>query len=222
MKTSLLHTVHQNQFWLSPERCIYWEDQKTLIVADLHFGKAGHFRKSGIGIPQNVFREDLQRLFHLIQFYKPVKVIIVGDLFHSRENREMDFFLKWRQDFASLEIILVKGNHDILDQQWYHAAGILVKDSVLHYPGFSFIHDPAEIKQTNPDTPGNYFFSGHLHPGVTVKSAGKQALSFPCFYFGKDYAVLPAFGKFTGTSKIKQKKGESIYAIVAQTIISLS
>jgi metallophosphoesterase superfamily enzyme len=55
----------------------------VLIVSDLHFGKTGHFRKSGIAVPQSVYKKDLQRLFHQVQYFQPRKLIVVGDLFHS-------------------------------------------------------------------------------------------------------------------------------------------
>src|ERR1017187_1809839 len=99
--------VKEETLWLSAERCIFWENEKALILSDLHFGKTGHFRKSGIAVPQNVFKEDLQRLFSLVQFFKADSLIIVGDLFHSHENREMDLFLKWRKDHASLQLQLI-------------------------------------------------------------------------------------------------------------------
>ena len=57
------------RLWLSPERIIFWEDEKALILSDTHFGKTGHFRKSGVPVPQNIFLEDLQRLFNLLQFF---------------------------------------------------------------------------------------------------------------------------------------------------------
>ena len=47
---------------LSPERCMFWEDQQTLILSDMHIGKTAHFRKAGIAVPQQVFQEDLQLL----------------------------------------------------------------------------------------------------------------------------------------------------------------
>ena len=47
-----------------------------------------------------------------------------------------------------------------------------------------------------------YFFSGHIHPGIRIDGAGRQSLYFPCFYFGKKYAVLPAFSRFTGAAVI--------------------
>ncbi|MEJ7683919.1 MAG: metallophosphoesterase [Segetibacter sp.] len=106
--------LHQQTLWLSADRCVYWEEQQSLIVTDLHFGKTGHFRKSGIAVPQSIYKEDMQRLVNQLQFYKPQQLIIVGDMFHSVANKELDFFKKWRNDFSHLHIHLVKGNHDIL------------------------------------------------------------------------------------------------------------
>ncbi len=80
--TSLVpYQVFNNTFLLSAHRTVFWEEEKTLILSDLHLGKSGHFRKSGIAIPQNIMKEDLQRLLSEVQFYQPKKIIIVGDLF---------------------------------------------------------------------------------------------------------------------------------------------
>ncbi|MFX6499045.1 hypothetical protein ABTG19_18945, partial [Acinetobacter baumannii] len=63
MQAPILHTIRGQQIWLSAARVLYWENKKTLIVSDTHFGKTGHFRKNGIVVPQNVYKEDLQRFF---------------------------------------------------------------------------------------------------------------------------------------------------------------
>src|ERR1700712_5302648 len=119
--------IFQKQtLWLSPERCIFWEEEKALILSDLHLGKTGHFRKSGIGVPQNLFKEDLQRLFSQVQFFKPTQLLIVGDMFHSHANKEVDMFLKWRNDLSQLHIRLIRGNHDILAKKMYAGANIEV------------------------------------------------------------------------------------------------
>src|SRR5688572_20629347 len=116
--------LNKQTLWLSSQRCILWEDQKALILSDLHFGKSGHFRKSGIAVPQNVFKEDLQRLFAQIQYFNPVQLLIVGDFFHSSANKEIGMFLKWRNDVPHLKIHLIKGNHDILAKKFYEDADI--------------------------------------------------------------------------------------------------
>ena len=218
MSALIPHKILQNTFLLSADRCIFWEEQKTLILSDLHLGKTGHFRKSGIAIPQAVFKEDMQRLVTQLQLFKPRQVIIIGDMFHSHDNREHDFFLKWRQDFAGVPIELIKGNHDILKEKWYAEAGIKINNCELTIGDFVFVHDFNDC--TVPDH--GYIFSGHIHPGVTVRGAGKQSLHFPCFYFGNTYAVLPAFSKFTGTYTIEPKAGESVFALVEQTLVQIT
>lgn len=220
MQAPVLHMQQQQKLWLSADRCLYWEETRSLVLSDLHFGKTGHFRKAGIPIPQTVYRQDLQRLFTQIQYFQPRQLIIVGDLFHSVENEELNFFCKWRNDLSDLQIQLVKGNHDILSRQWYAAAGVEVADPHLTLAPFWFTHDIDY--SPIPESTGNaYTFSGHLHPGIRVLGAGKQALRFSCFYFGKSHAVLPAFGGFTGTSLIKPAREEAVYAIVENKILKL-
>ncbi len=201
----------QQTLWLSPERCIFWEEQQSLILSDLHFGKTGHFRKSGIAVPQGVYRDDLQRLVSQVQYFKPQQLIVVGDLFHSKANKEMELFEKWRNDFSSLHIQLVQGNHDILTGAWYKQAGIDVCPH-LALDNFCFVHDIQDACEPGPTEP--YYFSGHLHPAVSISGAGRQTLKFPCFYFGEKFSILPAFGKFTGTAMIEPNRCDSVFAIL--------
>ncbi|MGN6211929.1 ligase-associated DNA damage response endonuclease PdeM [Parafilimonas sp.] len=203
----------EQHLWLSPERAIFWEDQKTLILSDSHFGKTGHFRKAGIPMPQHVFIEDLQRLFNLLQFYKPEQLIVVGDFFHSRTNKEHLLFEKWRNDFTQLEILLVKGNHDILHRDWYAQTKINVFDaSPLRISTFAFMHDYADIEK-HAGHADAYYLTGHLHPGISIRGKSRQHLSFPCFYFNDAFGVLPAFSKFSGLALIKKNKTDHVFAI---------
>lgn len=211
------HTIHNNTFWLSSHRTVYWEQQQALIVSDLHFGKTGHFRKHGIAVPQQVYKEDLQRLFSEIQHYNVQQVIIVGDMFHSQANKEIDLFNRWRHDLPQVTFHLIKGNHDILPQDMYHESGLVVHEKELVIGDFIFTHDYCEEVVTNA-----YVFSGHIHPAIHISGLGKQSLSFPCFYFGRQCAVLPAFSKFTGTALISPKTNEKVFAIVNQSVISVN
>src|ERR1044072_7248653 len=159
MHAPVSYKLFQQQLWLSAHRCVFWEEAKTLIVSDLHFGKTGHFRKSGIAVPQAVYKEDLQRLVHLLQYFQPKQLIVVGDLFHSHENKELELFCKRREDFSGLPIHLVKGNHDILHDNWYKQCDIHVTEDELELDCFKFRHDLE-----GPSVNGrSYFFSGHIH-----------------------------------------------------------
>ncbi len=221
MQNPFPHIIHNNTFWVSSERCLWWEEENTLIVSDIHIGKTGHFRKAGIGVPQNVYKADLQRLLGQLFFFKANRLIVVGDLTHSKANNELELFIKWRQDFSSLRIDLVKGNHDILEDNWYKQADIHVAPHNLVVDDFCFRHDLKTGQGEFIPEEVAYTFVGHVHPGVTVKGKGKQSLHFPCFYFTADHCILPAFSRFTGTYTVQRKKNETIYAIADNQLINI-
>ena len=166
---------------------------------------------------QQVYKEDMQRLVGLISHFKPRQLIVVGDMFHSRENKELDLFLKWRKDLAAIEFFLVRGNHDILKKEWYEEANITVKEGIYTIGRFGFVHDPAEADDAMLQA--DFIFSGHLHPGVSFSGAGKQSLHFPCYYFTDKLAILPAFSKFSGTALVRPKKTDKVFAIVEEKVI---
>jgi len=218
MQLPVVHLLKNNHFWVSGHRCLFWEEQRSLILSDLHFGKTGHFRKSGIAVPPKVFQEDLQRLADIVMHFNPAQIIAVGDFFHSSANKEIDQFARWRNDFASLHIQLIKGNHDILSQQVYDTLDITTIDDHWQLDQFVFTHDINDVDSIPED---QYIFSGHIHPAVTLYGAGKQSLRFPCFYFTPDYAVLPAFSRFTGTYGVNANDRDTIYAIVENAVIRM-
>ena len=188
-----------------------------MILSDLHLGKTGHFRKYGIAVPQNLYKEDLQRLVATITATRANRLIIVGDLFHSESNLELELFRRWRDDLPEVAIDLIKGNHDILVPQWYENTGITVHEEALLINRFLFQHDPGEITDT-----GNFSFSGHIHPGVRIRGAARQALHFPCFYFGASQCILPAFSHFTGTQRMRPAEGDQFFAIVENTVLKVA
>ena len=215
MEAPTLHKIQGETLWLSAQRSIYWEEQKAIIISDLHFGKTGHFRKSGIAVPSSVYKEDLQRLVSLLDFFKPEQLIVVGDFFHSHANTELDWFRKWREDLSSLKILLIRGNHDILKDGWYKETGIDLIQNKLQIDPFLFIHDHCEEQDDV------YSFCGHLHPGVFLQGLGKQSLRFPCFYFTRKHCILPAFSRFTGMALIEAKPNETVFAIVENKLIRI-
>ncbi len=215
MQAPLLHKIQEQHLWLSAQRCIWWEQQNALIVSDLHFGKTGHFRKSGIAVPSSIYKEDLQRLLDLILYFKPRQLIVVGDFFHSHSNKELELFQKWRNDFAEVEIILVRGNHDILKTAWYEDTGITVIEKEMKLGPFLFLHEHCE-ERTDV-----YTFCGHIHPGIILHGLGKQSLRLPCFYFGNYHCVLPAFSRFTGVALIEAKPKENVFAIVENQLVRM-
>jgi DNA ligase-associated metallophosphoesterase len=215
MQAPTLYKLQQQNLWLSSQRSIFWEEEKVLIVSDLHFGKTGHFRKWGIGVPQNIYKEDLQRLVNLLHHFQPSQLIVVGDFFHSSVNTELDWFKRWREDFSYIKVILVRGNHDILKDSWYEETAIDVIYPTLELGPFLFSHDQCDANSSL------YSFCGHIHPGILVHGLGKQSLRFPCFYFGQTHCILPAFSKFTGAVAMDKAVAKAVYAIVENELVKM-
>lgn len=206
----------RNHTWqLLPEKAIYWKEKKTLILSDVHLGKSGHFRKSGIPAPLDLNEENQTRMKLLIDDHKPERLLILGDLFHSSANREWFRFEEWRSQFSKLNIHLIKGNHDSLHSSFYAQADLEVTEG-LSEDGFYFVHHPTS-EQNNDET----VVGGHIHPGIKLSGKGRQTLRLPCFFFSDTTIILPAFGTFTGLYFIDEEEATEIYAVVENRVIKM-
>ena len=209
-------TIRNEELILAKERAIFLPKAKLLAISDLHLGKAAHFRKAGLQVPSTLAQGDLNRLSDLLETYQPESLLINGDMFHHDLNTDIDDFALWKEQYPSLKFVLVKGNHDKLDEKQYQKLGIEIHEPSYCTSNFCFIHDAVKCAEKNL-----YPISGHIHPGVSVYGKAKQYLKFPCFYFGNDYAVMPAFSAFTGLSLIKPKANEQIYAITPTKVVKV-
>lgn len=200
---------------ITNQRVVYWESHNTLILSDLHIGKAAHFRKHGIPIPVNVLHADLQRLQLAIDYFGASSLTIVGDLFHAGVNVEINMFKEWKEKFEILSIDLIKGNHDRLSKKVYEDLDLNIYKEAKHLPPFTFIHN-KEPEETN-----KFCISGHTHPGVRIELRGKQSVKLPCYQLSKSHMVLPAFSRFTGLNTKACGEGTVCYAFTDSAIFAV-
>lgn len=213
MNNHLGTTILGEQLLLHPLRAVYWKREKALLISDLHLGKTAHFRRQGIPVPEAVSDTNWDKLISLLLDCQPERVIFLGDLFHSQLNREWDDFCQLIARFAPVRFELVPGNHDILQTNQYERAGLIVQPEHLHLPPFILSHHPLPTVQQ-----GWYNLSGHIHPCVWLRGKGRQRLKLPCFYFGKQQGILPAFGAFTGTATIDVRNGDRVFVIAEDQV----
>jgi uncharacterized protein len=200
---------------LFSQKALWFNARKLLLVADLHFGKINHFRKSGIPVPARANDKNTELLINLLNQTKPERIVFLGDLFHSHYNEEWEVVGQIRKHFSACSFELVLGNHDILSELQYERHAMIVYPRELKIGDFILTHEPMT---TVPE--GGYNLSGHLHPGVQLKGTGKQSMTLPCFYFGKHQGILPAFGSFTGLARVNPRKEERIFVIAEDKIIA--
>lgn len=204
------------QLRLHPLKAIYWEEEDALLLADLHLGKAVHFRKAGIPVPRAAGDANWDKLIYLFLEFKPERVLFLGDLFHSTYNSEWQEFAGLIGQFPDIRFELVQGNHDILSPADYEAAQITIYNQPLRIGPFLLSHHPIAAPPED-----SYNLAGHIHPCVWLKGNGRQKLKLPCFYFGEDTGLLPAFGAFTGTARIQPQNGDQVFVIAEDAVVEM-
>lgn len=201
---------------LLKEKAIWSPELKSLFLSDLHFGKASHFRKSGIPIPEPIHDEDLLKIEFLISTYQPEHFYFLGDLFHSDWNEQWDTLNNFLRNFKETIFHLVKGNHDILELSSYSTSNFEIHPQPIELGKLFLSHEPqSEIPI------GLINLCGHIHPGVRLVGKGRQSFRLPCFYLRDNQLILPAFGNFTGLAMIHPMPHDQIFGVTKEKVIAI-
>ena len=175
-----------NQFLLNPDGSMYWLEEKSLIVGDLHLEKSTSYIDQGNFLPPYDTIDTLERLLNITKELSPNKIIFLGDVFHDNsafdrlKTKEKQLF----KDILNKNVIWVKGNHDnnfkYVDIKTYTS-----------YKLKKFIFSHISDKKNKLE------ISAHYHPKVTFQFKGTK-VSKPCFLIDKEKIILPAYGAYTG------------------------
>jgi uncharacterized protein len=199
---------------LLAQRAAYLIDERCLLVADAHIGKAVSFRRLGVPVPQGTTTQTLQTLSRAIEASGARRVVFLGDLLHSAQAHApatLQALAQWRERHAALELLLVRGNHDDHAGDPPAALGVQALDEPLRLGGLALCHHPRPRDEA-------YVLAGHLHPCVVLGGRAHQRLRLPCFHFGAKVGVLPAFGEFTGMHAVRPGPGERIYLVSGDAV----
>jgi DNA ligase-associated metallophosphoesterase len=200
---------------LLPERALFWPRRGMLVVADVHLGKAATFRAAGIPIPRGSTGDDLARLDRALARTGATALAFLGDLFHARVGREAPGTLAqvggWRARWPDLEVLLVRGNHDV---------GAGDPPSEL---GFRCVNEPCDFSpfrfRHHPEPADAYVLAGHVHPAVRLGGRGGLRERLPAFVFGARIGLLPAFGSFTGGGEVALDADDRVYVIADDEVL---
>lgn len=202
---------------LLPQKAIYIEKHRFLLIADPHFGKAAHFRKAGIPISEHLHDDDLQKISQLIHQFESIDIYFLGDLFHSDLNESWWILETFIDSFPKVNFHLVKGNHDILPKACYTSGKWIIHEKPLEIGNFVLSHEPL------PEVPeGKINLCGHIHPGISLRGKGRQKITLPCFFYSQRRIILPAFGRFTGLDVLACTKSDQAFVIADEVVISIN
>jgi uncharacterized protein len=210
--------LHGEALVLTTARAIYWRRTQTLLVADLHLGKAHTLRASGIAVPSGDTQADFAGLQALIQRFAAQRLLVLGDLVHSPVAGNEPWLLQWHAFTATCKqmgcaIAVVRGNHD----RRIEALGSELSwiPEHLHEPPFVFCHDLAALAPSAQQL--GYAMAGHVHPVLRYRLP-TGTLRLPVYHFARAGGLLPAFGAGTGGFEIHPQLGDQSYAIADRVL----
>ena len=187
---------------------LYWPDESTLVVADLHLEKGSSFARRGMLLPPYDTGATLARLGRVIAHHAPRRVIALGDSFHDGGGpaRVMP------QDRAALaalqrgrDWVWIAGNHD---PDPARDIGGAFADTLSIGP-LTFRHEPTEGRADGE-------ISGHLHPSARVTQRG-LAVTRKCFVTDGRRLIMPAFGAYAGGLNIRDRAFARVFGALAFT-----
>ncbi len=204
---------------LWPERVLLLPERGVLLAADVHVGKAQAFRALGVPVPTGTTEDTLSRLSALLDASGARELVLLGDFLHSAHVQSAPATLaalqRWRARHAAVTVRLVRGNHDARAGDPPTALGIEVVDEPWPVgDGLALAHHPRTA-------PGRYVLAGHLHPCIRLAGRAGDRLRLPCFHFGDEVGVLPAFGAFTGMHCVVREAYDRVFVVADHAVHAL-
>jgi DNA ligase-associated metallophosphoesterase len=209
------------------DRLLIRPDLATGFVSDPHFGKEVSFQSSGIPVPGLGLERDLERLGAAVVRHGLERLVFLGDFLHDRQSQlpeVLERLLAWRRQHSDLEILLVRGNHDLRAGDPDGQLGIGVVDGPWHEDDLILVHDErGELAGVDPEVMSSgTVLSGHLHPAVLMKDRAGRSLRLACAWFSaRSGILLPAFGSFTGCHVVLPKAGDRVVAVEGGSAVEL-
>lgn len=202
---------------LLAERALSLPRAATLVIADAHWGKAASFRAAALAVPEGATAADLARLDAAIARAGARRLVILGDLLHDGASLApalVDAVAAWRARHPSLDVTLVRGNHDARAGDPPAAWGFVCVDEPHAAGPFALCHRPEVAA-------AGHVLAGHLHPAVALAGPGRQRERLPCFLVGARRSILPAFGSFTGAATVRPAPGERVYVVAGESVVQV-
>jgi len=219
---------------LTPERAVYLPEERAVLLADTHWGKAEAMRRHGVGVPAGTGDEQRARLTRVIERTGPRRVIVLGDLIHAPiglTDGVIERAGAWVDAVGALGVAsveLVEGNHDaklgceglaaLLERVGIAALGPEARLGC----GLVLRHHPPEEASGAwaMGPPGGYVLCGHTHPAAVLRGMGDE-VKVPGYWADDGRCVLPAFSSFIAGKRIRRRAGDRLFAAAGDRVVEV-
>lgn len=204
--------IRSQSCWLSPARCLFWEENKTLVASGFQLG-----RMAG---PETASSEQssLDRLQEQILFFKAERVLLLGSFTLPENTRYLDEFFHWRSRFSSLRFTCVLSKSSPIIESLLGKIEIGIQLDELTDGPFRWVASQISAEKKEAPRPTEFMISGYQDPGYKRFDAPRQAAATPCFFLTPDHALLPAFSKPKGADLVKPGKDQLVWRCNSDTL----
>ena len=175
------------------------------IIGDLQLGYEDQLRSKGVLVPKFQYKDIVDRLRKIFSENEINKIVLNGDIKHEFGKinpQEWDEVLGLFDFLHEKEVIVIKGNHDVI------LDSILVRRDMKLYDRYdvddiTIVHGDKLVDNLRENV-----IIAHEHPAVSFKE--KPSEKFKCFLVGKfkksNLIVMPSFTSITVGSDISRGK----------------
>jgi hypothetical protein len=182
---------------------LFWPEEKTLIVSDLHLEQGVSLARRGLRVPPFDTRSTLNELRLLLAETAARRLILLGDSFHAPDAHAVldeDSCNALRELTSAVETIWICGNHDPDPPDGLGGRAV----TELSLGQFILRHIPSPVPH------GCVEISGHLHPGASVVARGRRTHG-KCFVTDQRRLIMPAFGAYTGALSVASRAYDGLF-----------
>jgi metallophosphoesterase superfamily enzyme len=197
---------------LDSRRALWMPKERTLVLADFFLGLGASRRRKVEVMPSPTQFDLWERVFALLNEYRPAQVVLLGDLKPNQGNLEGDEAEELTQAFRKLgkgecKVIQVAGHPERLDGPSMRNTGVRVVET-LKVGAYTLMHRRRMFVYPRHDDSRGFWINGGLHP-LFVQSAklpdgGENWMRLPAFLHTGYALVLPPFVPYAQGHEVMQ------------------
>lgn len=197
--------IRQQACWLSPQRCLFWEEKATLVVGGFQLGRVSESNEQ----PERI--SSLDRLQEQFLAFKASRVVLIGE-FPLPENKQyLEDFIQWRKRYQTLIVEFVGARSSPTTESLFASLGIRMIRGAMADGPFVWIASRLAEEKWKSGGSNEYLINGYQDPGYKKYGAKKYESATPAFYGTPTFLMLPVFSRPKGSNAVHPGKDELVW-----------